>query len=75
MVPPSDAVIVWSCAASVSMVSRRKSNRWHRPTIVAGILCGSVVARTNRTPTGGSSKTFSSASNASRESRCASSMM
>jgi hypothetical protein len=46
-----------------------------RPTIVAGILCGSVVASTNRTPTGGSSNTFSSASNASRDSRCASSMM
>ena len=34
----------------MSPVTRRKSNRWHRPTIVAGILCGSVVARTNRTP-------------------------
>src|SRR5881392_4216856 len=44
-------------------------------TIVAGILCGSVVASTNRTPTGGSSKTFSRASNASRDKRCASSMM
>ena len=50
MVPPSDAVIASSCAASVSMVSRRKSNRWHRPTMVAGILCGSVVASTKRTP-------------------------
>ena len=75
MVPPSDAVIASSCSASVSMVSRRKSNRWHRPTMVAGILCGSVVASTKRTPTGGSSNTFSSASNASRDSRCASSMM
>ena len=57
------------------MVSRRKSNRWQRPTMVAGILCGSVVASTKRTPAGGSSKTFSSASNASRDRRCASSMM
>ena len=75
MVRPSDAVMASSCAASVSMVSRRNSNRWHRPTMVAGILCGSVVARTKRTPTGGSSNTLSSASNASRDSRCASSMM
>ena len=63
------------CAASCSDDSRRKSNRWHRPTIVAGILWGSVVARTNRTPGGGSSKSFSNASKASRDSRCASSMM
>jgi hypothetical protein len=53
------------------MVNRRKSNRWHRPTIVGGILCGSVVAKTNRTPGGGSSNSFSSASNASRDRRCA----
>ena len=66
-VTPSAAATVWRCCASCSMVMRRKSNRWHRPTIVAGILWGSVVARTKRTPGGGSSKTFSSASKASRD--------
>ncbi len=72
---PSDAATFCRSSESPSIVCRRKSNRWHRPTIVAGILCGSVVARTNRTPAGGSSNTFSSASNASRERRWASSMM
>ena len=72
---PSSFAIAGGSRERSSIVSRRKSNRWQRPTIVAGILCGSVVARTNRTPSGGSSNTFSSASNASRERRCASSMM
>ena len=72
---PSSFAMRSRCSATASTGTRRKSNRWQRPTIVAGILCGSVVASTNRTPTGGSSNTFSSASNASRDSRCASSMM
>ncbi len=63
------------CSVISPAGTRRKSNRWQRPTIVAGILCGSVVARTKRTPGGGSSNTLSSASKASRESRWASSMM
>ena len=74
-ITPSDAATFWSSSESPSIVCRRKSNRWQRPTIVAGILCGSVVARTKRTPAGGSSKTFSSASKASRDRRWASSMM
>jgi hypothetical protein len=60
---------------SPSIVSLRKSKRWHRPTIVGGILCGSVVASTNRTPGGWFLEELHSASNASRDSRCASSMM
>jgi hypothetical protein len=72
---PSSAATFWTRLDSPSIEWRRKSNRWHRPTIVAGILCGSVVARTKRTPGGGSSKTLRSASNASRDRRCASSMM
>ena len=43
--------------------------------IVAGIFWGSVVASTNRTPGGGSSKSFRRASNAGPVRRCASSMM
>ena len=74
-VTPSAEATLIRCALRSSMVRRRKSKRWQRPTMVAGILCGSVVASTNRTPGGGSSNTFSSASNASRERRWASSMM
>src|SRR6266542_3145681 len=72
---PSLAATDMRCAASTPPPIRRKSNRWHRPTIVAGILCGSVVHSTNRTPSGGSSNSFSRASNASRDSRWASSRM
>ena len=48
--PSCEAIEIELIATSVSSVNRRKSNRWQRPTIVAGILCGSVVASTNRTP-------------------------
>ncbi len=74
-VTPSSFAILWRFSPSVSRVARLKSKRWQRPTIVAGILCGSVVARTKRTDGGGSSNTLRRASKASRDSRCASSMM
>ena len=43
--------------------------------VVAGIFCGSVVARMNLTCSGGSSSVFSIELNACRESMCTSSMM
>ena len=54
---------------------RRKSKRWQRERIVSGILCGSVVARTNTTCGGGSSRVLSRALNASLVSMWTSSMM
>ena len=72
---PSCFATCSSRSAAASVEALRKSNRWVRLTMVAGILWGSVVASTNRTPGGGSSKSFSSASNASRDSRWASSRM
>ena len=54
---------------------RWKSNRWQRETMVSGILCASVVARTNTTLSGGSSRVLSSALKASRVSMWTSSTM
>ena len=57
---------------------RRKSKRWSRDKIgaaVFAIFCGSVVANTNTTRGGGSSRIFRSAFHASRVSMCASSTM
>ena len=54
-------------ARSTTSVSegRRKSKRWQRDRMVAGTLCGSVVARTKTACAGGSSRVFSSALKAS----------
>ncbi len=41
-----------------------KSNLWHLESIVVGSFCGSVVASTNFTCSGGSSNVFKSALNA-----------
>ena len=57
---------------------RRKSNRCSRESTGAAIwaiFCGSVVAKTNTTPGGGSSRILSSAFQASRVSMWASSTM
>ena len=54
---------------------RWKSNRWQREMIVSGILCGSVVASTKTTLSGGSSSVLSSALKASRVSMWTSSTM
>ena len=52
-----------------------KSKRWQRDRIVAGILCTSVVAKTNTTCGGGSSSVLSSALNECADSMWTSSMM
>ena len=52
-----------------------KSNRIHRDRMVAGSLCGSVVARMNTAWRGGSSSVFKSALKAESDSICTSSMM
>ncbi len=52
-----------------------KSNRWVRLRMVSGSLYGSVVARTKCTCSGGSSRVFSRAFAAARDSMCASSRM
>ncbi len=71
----STAQIFSSCEA-ISRTSRRlKLNRWQREIIVAGTLCGSVVANTRYTCAGGSSRVFSSALNACGVSMWTSSMM
>ena len=56
-------------------VIRLKSKRCVREIIVAGILCGSVVARMKMTFWGGSSKVFNSALKAPVESICTSSII
>jgi hypothetical protein len=45
--------------------TERKLNCWQRETIVDGILCASVVHRMKTTHSGGSSRVFRSALNAS----------
>ncbi len=59
----------------VSQSIRRNSYFCIRESIVAGILCGSVVAKKNFTCGGGSSNVFNNALNASRVNMCTSSMM
>ncbi len=54
---------------------RRKSKRWHRDRMVAGTLCGSVVASTKTAWTGGSSRVLSRALKASGVSMWTSSTM
>lgn len=63
-----------SCDSSATR-TRRRSKRWQRESTVIGTLRISVVANTNFTCGGGSSKVFSSALNALRESMCTSSIM
>jgi hypothetical protein len=53
----------------------RKSNRCTRERIVSGIRFGSVVAKTNTTWAGGSSRILSSPLKAAFDSMCTSSMM
>ena len=59
----------------VAKSTDRKLNCWQREAMVAGILCDSVVHRTNTTHSGGSSSVFSSALKASLVIWWASSMM
>src|SRR4030065_2985840 len=54
---------------------RLKSNLWHLESMVAGILCTSVVANMKAACGGGSSSVFKSALKAAVESMCTSSMM
>ena len=70
--PPSTTIMR---STMVSTLKRRKSKRWQRERMVAGNLCGSVVARMNTAWAGGSSSVFKSALNAPVESMCTSSMM
>ena len=58
--------IAFRCAAMSRVGMLRKSNRWQRERIVAGIFSGSVVAKMNLTCGGGSSSVLSSALKASR---------
>ena len=62
-------------AAMTEGLMRRKSNRWQRERMVAGILCTSVVARMKMTCSGGSSMILSRALNAPTLSMWVSSMM
>ena len=64
----SRSAISWS-------VSLRKSKRWQRERIVAGILWRSVVARMKTACPGGSSRVFRRAWNAAEEIAWTSSMM
>jgi hypothetical protein len=52
-----------------------RSKRWHRDRIVGRTFCTSVVANTNLTCAGGSSRVFRSALKADADSMCTSSMM
>ena len=72
---PSSAATRCSTPAICSSEGRWKSKRWQRSTIVAGTLCASVVASTNTTWPGGSSRVFRNAFHAAVESMCASSRM
>ena len=63
-----------SCSKSSRGMSL-KSKRMQRERMVAGIFCGSVVARMNRAWAGGSSSVFNTALNAEGESMWTSSMM
>ena len=64
-----------SCAVRSSGGIGLKSKRWQRERTVAGIFCGSVVARMNTTWAGGSSSVFRNALNAGPESMWTSSTM
>lgn len=64
---PSRWAISASRSATSESVRRRKSKRWQRERIVAGILCRSVVARMKTACEGGSSSVFSSAWKAAAE--------
>ena len=71
----SASTIVLSLPAICLEVRRRKSNRWHLESTVAGIFCASVVAMMNLTCSGGSSSVLRNALNAAVESMWTSSMM
>ena len=72
---PSFPAIFAKCALRVSVSTRARSNRWQRLNTVTGTLRISVVANTNFTCSGGSSRVFKSALKAFLESMCTSSMM
>ena len=59
----------------VSKGMRLKLKLWHLECMVAGILCGSVVANMNITLGGGSSSVLSRALKAGVESMCTSSII
>ncbi|OQB97331.1 MAG: hypothetical protein BWX86_00387 [Verrucomicrobia bacterium ADurb.Bin122] len=70
----SSAIFCSRCTINSGGIGFR-SKRWQRETIVGSTFCGSVVAKTNFTCSGGSSSVLSSALNAAAESMCTSSMM
>ncbi len=72
---PSASAIRSSCSTILGRGIGRKSNRWHRDTMVAGILWASVVASTKYAWSGGSSKVFRRALKAGAVSMWTSSMM
>ena len=70
------AAATWLSTRAMSWTrGRRKSKRWQRERMVAGILCASVVASTKTTCGGGSSSVFSRALKASLVSMWTSSTM
>ena len=72
---PSVVQIPARCLASVSLSTRRSSNRWQRDSTVIGTLRISVVAKMNLACGGGSSTVFSKAFHALAESMWTSSRM
>ncbi len=72
---PSRSRILASAPEISSVPSSRKSKRWQRDRMVSGTWCASVVASTNFTCAGGSSKVLRSALNAWRVIMWTSSMM
>ena len=71
----SVSMILVSVNVSSFVPPKRNSYFSHRDIIVAGTLCGSVVARIKVTKLGGSSRVFNSALKASFVSICTSSIM
>ena len=74
MVTPSLAAMRAKCWCSSATRTRRRSKRWQRDRTVIGTFRNSVVANTNFTCGGGSSKVFNSALKALRDSIWTSSM-
>ena len=70
---PSSAAMKRRRSTIASMGTRRKSKRWQREVMVAGISCSSVVARMKMAWGGGSSSVFRRALKAPVVSMCTSS--
>ena len=73
-VMPSPAATTARRSTTACRLMRRKSKRWQRETMVAGMRCASVVASTKMMCGGGSSSVLSSALKAASVSMCTSSM-